>query len=105
MGRPKASKYRGKDTQLLQRIKEAATLLRHVSETTRLNIILILANREMHISELCLELDTNKPPVNYHLELLTYAGIIDARRKGPRTVYSLTEKGDLLAEVINKIIG
>ena len=105
MGRPKASKNGGKETQLLQQMKEAATLLKHVSDPTRLRIILMLQDREMYVGELCHELDMSQAAVSHHLILLRYGGVVHTRRQGQRSFYSLTEKGELLAGVIKKITG
>ena len=103
MGKPKVLKYGGNDKQFLQQIKEAATLLRHASNTTRLQIILMLSNREMNVGEVCRELDMSQGVVTYHLEFLSYGGIVDPRRQGARYFYSLTERGDLLVGLVKKI--
>jgi DNA-binding transcriptional ArsR family regulator len=105
MGRPKASKYGGNDKQLLHQIKELATLLSKVRDPTRLHIILILANRELNVGEVCRELGMAQNVVSYHLAFLSLGGIVDYRRQGSKNYYSLTEKGDLVVGVINEIAG
>jgi DNA-binding transcriptional ArsR family regulator len=105
MGWPKALKSGGKETLPLQQVKQAANLFKHVSDPTRLRILLMLAEREMHAREVCDELDVSQPVGRNHLALLRYGGVIDARPQGLRNFYTLTEKGEMLAGAIKEITG
>jgi len=105
MGRPKAAKYSTDAKQFLQQARQAATLLKYVSDPTRLQFVALLAKGEMHVGALCREFDLSQPAASHHLMLLRYGGVVDARRQGHRTFYRLTEKGDLLASVIKEVTG
>jgi DNA-binding transcriptional ArsR family regulator len=105
MGRAKATKYRGTDKQRLPQLKQAATLLKHVSDPTRVKVITMLSKAEMNVGAMCHELDMSQPAVSHHLAILRYGGVVDAKRQGKKTLYRLTEKGDLLAGVIKEIAG
>jgi DNA-binding transcriptional ArsR family regulator len=79
-------------------------MLKHVSDPTRLQVILILAEGEQHVGALCDHLVQSQPAVSHHLALLRHGGIIAPRRAGKNNFYSLTEKGELLAKVVQVLI-
>ena len=88
----------------LQQARRASILLKHVSDPTRLQVILILAEGERHVGALCDELGQSQPAVSHHLALLRHGGIISPRRAGKNNFYSLTEVGEELARVVNTLI-
>lgn len=90
--------------QRLQQAKRASILLKHVSDPTRLQVILILANSEQHVGALCAQLSQSQPAVSHHLALLRHGGIIAPRRQGKNNYYSLTETGVELAKVVNTLL-
>jgi DNA-binding transcriptional ArsR family regulator len=100
--RPKA--FRGAE-QRFQKARRASILLKHVSDPTRLQVILILAEGERHVGALCAQLSQSQPAVSHHLALLRHGGIIAPRRQGKNNFYSLTETGSDLARVVNNLIG
>ncbi len=73
--------------------RRASILLKHVSDPTRLQVILILAEGEQHVGALCAQLSQSQPAVSHHLALLRHGGIIAPRRQGKNNFYSLTETG------------
>lgn len=79
-------------------------MLKHVSDPTRLQVILILAEGEQHVGALCDHLVQSQPAVSHHLALLRHGGIIAPRRAGKNNFYSLTEKGELLAKVVQGLV-
>jgi ArsR family transcriptional regulator, zinc-responsive transcriptional repressor len=105
MGRPKAAKVTKTGGHLLAQVKQAATLLKYVSDPTRLQFISLLSEGEMYVGAMCREFDLSQAAASHHLTLLRYGGVVDARREGKRTFYRLTEKGELLASVIKEVIG
>jgi DNA-binding transcriptional ArsR family regulator len=85
--------------------KLASTMLKHVSDPTRLQVILILADGEQHVGALCDQLSQSQPAVSHHLALLRHGGIIAPRRQGKNNFYSLTpDKGAALAKVVKMLI-
>jgi DNA-binding transcriptional ArsR family regulator len=90
-----------------QRLKEAqraSILLKHVSDPTRLQVILLLAGGEQHVGSLCDQLGQSQPAVSHHLALLRHGGIIAPRRQGKNNFYSLTDKGEALSQVVKSLI-
>jgi DNA-binding transcriptional ArsR family regulator len=84
--------------------QRAAILLKQVSDATRLQIILMLAEGEKHVGGLCEPLNQSQPAVSHHLALLRHGGIIAPRRQGKNNFYSLTETGEGLAKIVLGVI-
>ncbi len=89
----------------LAQARRASTLLKHVSDPTRLQVILILSEGERHVGALCEQLGQSQPAVSHHLALLRHGGVISPRRQGKNNFYSLTEIGADLARVVQGLIG
>jgi DNA-binding transcriptional ArsR family regulator len=87
-----------------QQARRASILLKHVSDPTRLQVILILSEGERHVGALCDQLSQSQPAVSHHLALLRHGGIIAPRRQGKNNFYSLTETGEELAKVVKNLI-
>lgn len=90
--------------QRFQQARRASILLKHVSDPTRLQVILILADGEQHVGALCDQLSQSQPAVSHHLALLRHGGIIAPRRQGKNNFYSLTDTGSDLARVVKNLI-
>ena len=88
----------------LKMAQRAATLLKQVSDATRLQIILMLSEGEKHVGALCESLEQSQPAVSHHLALLRHGSIIVPRRQGKNNFYALTETGESLAGVVKHII-
>src|ERR1700677_1238665 len=102
-GKPKA--VRGAE-QRYHQARRASILLKHVSDPTRLQVILILAEGERNGGALCAQLSQSQPAVTHPppLALLPPGGILAPRRQGKNNFYSLTETGSDLARVVNNLI-
>jgi DNA-binding transcriptional ArsR family regulator len=100
-GKGKSAKEAG---QRLKQAQRASMLLKHVSDPTRLQVILTLAEGERHVGALCEQLNQSQPAVSHHLALLRHGGIIIPRRQGKNNFYGLTETGSDLARVVTDLI-
>jgi DNA-binding transcriptional ArsR family regulator len=104
-GRKAKSAAKDKDAaQRAKRAQRAATMLKQVSDPTRLQVILMLSEGEKHVGALCEDLSQSQPAVSHHLALLRHGGIIAPRRQGKNNFYSLTENGAELAKVVKTIM-
>jgi DNA-binding transcriptional ArsR family regulator len=101
---PKSMKSGKTSDARYQQARRASILLKHVSDPTRLQVILILADGEQHVGALCSQLSQSQPAVSHHLALLRHGGIIAPRRQGKNNFYSLTETGAELAKVVTSLI-
>jgi DNA-binding transcriptional ArsR family regulator len=87
-------------------IRRVADLLKQVSDPTRLQVLMLLNEKERNVSELCADLGTqSQPAVSHHLALLRHGRLIEPRRSGKHNFYGLTEAGRELAHVVNTIVG
>jgi DNA-binding transcriptional ArsR family regulator len=87
------------------KIRQAADLLKQVSDPTRLQILLLLSDKERNVSELCNELGTqSQPAVSHHLALLRHGRLIEPRRAGKHNYYGLTDGGRTLADVVLAVV-
>lgn len=98
----KAAKEAGARLKIAQ---QAAMLLKHVSDPTRLQVVLTLSEGERHVGGLCESLGQSQPAVSHHLALLRHGGVISPRRQGKNNYYALTESGQTLAGLIKQLIG
>jgi DNA-binding transcriptional ArsR family regulator len=105
----KASSSRSKSAKgaerRLQEARRVSVLLKHLSEPTRLQVVLMLAEGERHVGDLCSHLNQSQPAVSHHLALLRHGGVITPRRQGKNNFYSLTETGEQLAAMVKGLIG
>ncbi len=86
-------------------IRRVADLLKQVSDPTRLQILMLLAEKERNVSELCTDLGTqSQPAVSHHLALLRHGRLIEPRRDGKHNFYGLTDGGKELADVVNSVV-
>lgn len=87
-------------------IRQAADLLKQVSDPTRLQVLMLLTEKERNVSELCTDLGTqSQPAVSHHLALLRHGRLIEPRRSGKHNFYYLTDSGRELAKVVQSIVG
>jgi DNA-binding transcriptional ArsR family regulator len=86
-------------------IRRVADLLKQVSDPTRLQVLMLLNEKERNVSELCDDLGAqSQPAVSHHLALLRHGRLIEPRREGKHNFYGLTEAGRELADVINSVV-
>ena len=77
-----------------QDLDQLTALFRLLSDKTRLNILMLLAQGERNVTSLCQELDLPQPTVSHHLGLLRMSNVITNRRNGKQVFYSLNGRVD-----------
>jgi DNA-binding transcriptional ArsR family regulator len=100
----KANKAKKDSEQRLKQAQKTAMLLKQVSDPTRLQVILMLAQGEKHVGAVCEQLNMSQPAVSHHLALLRHGSIIAPRRQGKNSFYGLTEAGEALAKVVQTLV-
>ncbi|MDR3637574.1 MAG: metalloregulator ArsR/SmtB family transcription factor [Isosphaeraceae bacterium] len=105
---PKKSSNKSKATkapeQRAKQAQRASMLLKHLSDPTRLQVILMLDEGERHVGALCEHLAQSQPAVSHHLALLRHGGIIAPRRLGKNNFYGLTDTGVELIKVVKTLM-
>jgi len=81
-------------------LEQLTTIFRLLSDKTRLNILMMLAQGERNVTTLCKELALPQPTVSHHLGLLRMNNLIANRRNGKQVFYGLShamgQDGDVL---------
>jgi DNA-binding transcriptional ArsR family regulator len=72
-----------------EQLEHLATLFRLLSDRTRLNLLILLADGERNVTSLCETLKLPQPTVSHHLGLLRMSNVIANRRDGKQVFYSL----------------
>ena len=86
-------------------VRRVAELLKQVSDPTRLQVLMLLSEKERNVTELCADLGTqSQPAVSHHLALLRHGRLIEPRRAGKHNFYALTDAGRQLAQVVNSVV-
>jgi DNA-binding transcriptional ArsR family regulator len=85
-------------------IQRAAILLKQVSDPTRLRVVTLLSEEELHVGGLCEQFNMSQPAVSHHLALLRHGGIVNSRRQGKNNFYSLTDTGYRLSKIVKGVV-
>ena len=72
-----------------EQLEHLAALFRLLSDRTRLNLLMLLAEGEKNVTNLCESLHLPQPTVSHHLGLLRMSNVIGNRRDGKQVFYSL----------------
>lgn len=71
------------------------------ADPIRLKTMMLLSDGERNVTRLCADLGNfSQPAVSHHLALMRNAGLIEARRDGKNVIYSLTDQGRVLVDVV-----
>ena len=72
-----------------QDVEQLTALFKLLSDKTRLQILLLLADGERNVTSLCDALGLPQPTVSHHLGLLRTSSLIANRRHGKQIFYAL----------------
>jgi ArsR family transcriptional regulator, zinc-responsive transcriptional repressor len=78
-------------------LEQLTNLMKLLSDPTRLQILLMLANGERNVSSICDELKLPQPTVSHHLGLLRLSNVINNRRAGKQIFYTINGRLEGLA--------
>ncbi len=70
-------------------LSSLCSLFRLLSDKTRLQIVMHLANGDRSVNDLCDDLKLAQPTVSHHLGLLRMNRVIVNKRDGKQVIYSL----------------
>lgn len=72
---------------------EAARMFKAFSDEKRLNILTELGKKEQCATELVEKLHIGQSTLSHHMKILCDAGIVDIRRQGTFSYYSISKEG------------
>lgn len=74
-----------------------ARILKAMSDENRLRILELLKEKDKNASELLEKMDFGQSTLSHHMQILLNAGVVNARKNGKWTFYSLNK--DTLSEI------
>lgn len=81
-------------------IHEVVARLRLVTAPSRQSILLLLADGERKVGDICQALgNPSQPAVSHQLSLLRHGQLIESQRRGRNVYYVLTDSGKAIARV------
>mgnify|MGYP000936448881 FL=1 len=77
-----------------------------LSDTTRIMILYLLAERDMYVNEIAEELNAPQSTVSRHLKVLRERSLVAPERRGTAVLYSLVDKRiiqslDIMRSILN----
>lgn len=72
-----------------QAIDDLSQLFSLLSDKTRLRILALVMDGEMHVTAICEAVGMDQPAVSHHLALLRVSGVLVSRRVGKCNYYSV----------------
>jgi len=81
-----------------------ALLLKALGDETRVKIFSMLSNGELCACDILEEFHITQPTLSYHMKILSESGLVDSRRDGVWTRYSINANSlDLLKKFFDDI--
>ncbi len=84
-------------------VSSIATVLKIVSEESRLKLLCILRRGEHCVCELMEHVNLSQSLISHHLKDLKDAEIVTDKKQGLRVYYSLTDKGKYITNLLFQI--
>ena len=72
----------------IDKFAEMARVFHSLGDKTRLSIMTLLTDGEMHVTAICEKLRLGQSTVSFHLRLLREGGVAVTRRQGKKIFYS-----------------
>lgn len=74
-------------------------IFKALADKTRQEILELLGEEEMNVTDICSEFKTSQPTISHHLQILRNCHLIESRKEG-KNIYYYTRK-----EVIQDVFG
>jgi ArsR family transcriptional regulator len=88
-------------------MKELLTMLKALSDETRLRILKLLEHGELCVCDIVAAFDTSQPKISFHLAVLKTAGLVRDRKEGKWMHYRLDDsdlfKRFLMLSVLERV--
>lgn len=86
-----------------KQVSTLSSLLKLVSEESRLKLLCILRKGEHCVCELMEHVDLSQSLISHHLKDLKDAEVVIDEKRGLRVYYSLTDKGNYITNLLFQI--
>lgn len=78
-------------------------IFKALSDQSRRKIIKMLVEKDMSVNEIQKEFNVTQPCISHHLDVLKNAGIVDSKKEGQFTIYSINMSS--IQYIINWFMG
>lgn len=68
---------------------DCCSFFKAVADPNRVKIMMLLARRELSVSEICAHFKMKQPSISHHLGVLKNARIVESRKEGKEVFYRL----------------
>ncbi len=86
-----------------KQVASLSSLLKLVTEESRLKLLCILRRGEHCVCELMGHVEMSQSLISHHLKDLKDAGVVEDEKRGLRVYYSLTDKGKYITNLLFQI--
>ena len=74
-------------------------IFKALADKTRQDILELLGEEEMNVSDICREFNTSQPTISHHLNILKNCDLVDYRKDGKNIYYYIRQ------EIVNDVFG
>lgn len=81
---------------------DVTRIFKALGDKTRQDILELLGEDEMNVTDICSEFNTSQPTISHHLQILRNSQLIESRKEGKRIYYFV--KKEIIQEVFGNVI-
>ncbi|MEA3489776.1 MAG: metalloregulator ArsR/SmtB family transcription factor [Candidatus Omnitrophota bacterium] len=74
-------------------------IFKALADRTRQDILELLGEHEMNVTDICSEFETSQPTISHHLQILRNCNLVDYRKDGKNIYYYVKQ------EIVNDVFG
>ena len=80
-------------------------IFKALADKTRQDILELISQEEMNVTDICSEFHVSQPTVSHHLHILKDCGLIDYRKEGKNIYYYIKQEvmDDAFGRVVKKM--
>lgn len=82
--------------------RELVRLFKALSDATRQDILELLIEAEMNVTDICEKFNTTQPTISHHLQVLKNCHLVDSRKEG-KNIYYYARK-EIIEDVFGDVI-
>ncbi|RKY41479.1 MAG: transcriptional regulator [Candidatus Makaraimicrobium thalassicum] len=73
-----------------------------LADKTRQDILELLGEEEMNVTDICSEFRTSQPTISHHLQILKNCNLVDYRKEGKNIYYYV--KQEIIDDVFGRVV-
>ena len=77
-------------------------IFKALADKTRQDIMELLSEKEMNVTDICAEFRTTQPTISHHLQILRNCHLVDCRKDG-KTIYYYVKK-EIMRDAFGRVV-